>query len=290
MINAGLILEGGAMRGIFTAGVLDYLMEQDCYFSYVVGVSAGASNAVDYVSRQIGRTRDCMAVKEKKYRYVNKNPLKWIRTREIFDLDMAYNRYPNGLFPFDYDTYFQSEIECELVLTSCLTGEAEYLNERKDRKRLMDIIAGSSSVPVLSHMVQVDGKPYLDGGIADAVPLIHSMNKGHRKNVLVLTRPKGYRKKESHKVDPLYRAMYRKYPELVRILCGRTRVYNHTMDLIDKWEDEGKIFVLRPQGMTVARTEQDYDRLMALYDHGYEKMKKNYEKLKEYLGEKEKEQ
>ena len=284
MKEAGLILEGGAMRGIFTAGVLDYLMEQDCYLPYVVGVSAGSSNAVDYVSRQIGRTRDCMAMKEKRYRCVNKNPLRVIRTREIFNIDMVYNRYPNELFPFDYDTYFQSELACELVVTNCLTGQAEYLDERKDKKRLMDINAASSSVPVLSHMIQVDGTPCLDGGIADPVPLIHSMKKGYRKNVVVLTRQKGYRKKESRQVNALYKTMYRKYPELVRTLCGRVRRYNQTMDRIDKWEEERKIFVIRLQGLTVGRTEQDYDRLMELYRHGYEEMKKNYGRMQEYLG------
>ena len=282
MVKAGLVLEGGAMRGIFTAGVLDYLMEQECYLSYVVGVSAGSSNAADYVSRQIGRTRDCMAVKEKKYRCVNTNPLKILRTKEIFNIDMVYNRYPNELFPFDYETYFHSDIECELVVTNCLTGEAEYLDERADRKRLMDIIAASSSVPVLSHMIQVDGVPYLDGGIADSVPLIHSMKKGNRKNVVVLTRQKGYRKKENSRANALYRMMYRKYPEFARALCGRGRMYNRTMDLIDKWEAEGKIFVIRPE-MTVGRTEQNHERLLALYDHGYNMMKSRRDELWKYL-------
>ena len=282
MIKAGLILEGGAMRGIFTAGVLDYLMEQECYLSYVVGVSAGSSNAVDYVSRQIGRTRDCMAIKEKKYRCVNTNPLKILRTKEIFDMDMVYNRYPNELFPFDYDTYFHSEIECELVVTDCLSGKAEYLDERADRKRLMDIIAASSSVPVFSHMIQVDGRPCLDGGISDSVPLIRSMEKGHRKNVVVLTRKQGYRKKENGRMNGMYRLVYRKYPEFAQTLCGRARMYNRTMERIERWEAEGKIFVIRPE-LTVGRTEQDYDRLMELYRHGYEMMKSRYDGLRQYL-------
>lgn len=286
MINAGLVLEGGAMRGIFTAGVLDFLMEQECYLSYVVGVSAGSSNAADYVSRQIGRTRDCMAVKEKKYRCVNRNPFKILRTGELFDMDMVYNRYPNELFPFDYETYFHSEIECELVVTNCLTGMAEYKDDRADGKRLLSLIAASSSVPVFSHMVYVDGVPYLDGGIADSVPLIRSMEKGYRKNVVVLTRPEGYRKKENGKINGLYRLFYRKYPEFARALCGRARMYNRTMERIEKWEAEGKIFVIRPE-ITVGRTEQDCDRLLELYRHGYDKMKSLYGSLQAYLGIKE---
>lgn len=288
MKKAGLVLEGGAMRGIFTAGVLDVLMEEDCWFPYVVGVSAGSSNALDYVSRQVGRTRDCMAMKDKTYRCVNTNPLKILRTKEVFDLDLLYNRYPNELFPFDYETYFQSEIACELVVTNCLTGQADYLDERQDKKRLMDIIAASSDVPVLSHMVEVDGTPCLDGGIADSIPLIHSMKKGYRKNVLVLTREKGYRKKTSGKVNALYRLVYRKYPQLVETLCSRAARYNRTMDLVEKWEAEGKIFVIRPQGMTVGRTETDYDRLMEFYQHGYDRMKECYRDMLAYLEAEEK--
>ena len=284
MKNAGLVLEGGAMRGIFTAGVLDYLTEQECWFSYVVGVSAGSSNAADYVSRQIGRTRDCMAMKDKTYRCVNTNPLTILRTREVFNLDMLYNRYPNELFPFDYETYFQSEIDCELVVTNCLTGQADYLDERQDKKRLMDIIAASSDVPLLSHMVEVDGTPCLDGGIADSIPLIHAMKKGYRKNVLVLTRERGYRKKPSGKVNALYRLMYRRYPQLVETLCSRAARYNRTLELVEKWEDEGKIFVIRPHGVTVGRTETDYDRLMELYQHGYDLMKGCYAEMLDYLG------
>ena len=188
LIRAGMVLEGGAMRGIFTAGVLDYLMEQERWFSYVAGVSAGSSNAADYVSRQIGRTRDCMAVKDKDKRYIHSNPLEFLRTGEIFDMDMLYNRYPNELFPFDYETYFRSDIDCELVLTNCLTGKAEYLDDREDRKRLLSLIAASSSIPLMSRMVEVDGTPYLDGGLADSIPILRAMEKGYRKILVVLTR------------------------------------------------------------------------------------------------------
>ena len=284
LIRAGMVLEGGAMRGIFTAGALDYLMERECWFSYVAGVSAGYSNAADYVSRQIGRTRDCMAVEDKEKRYVCSNPLKFLRTGEIFDMDMLYNRYPNELFPFDYETYFHSEIGCEMTVTNCLTGEAEYLDEREDKKRLLSLIAASSSIPMMSHMVEVDGKPYLDGGLADSIPIIHTMEKGYRKILVILTREKGYRKKEKSAVHHLIKVYYRKYPELVKTIINRGKVYNRTMDLVEKWEREGKIFVVRPEMPVVSRTEQDCEKLLAFYRHGYELMRERYEELAAYLG------
>lgn len=287
--KAALVLEGGAMRGIFTAGVLDCLMEKDCWFAYVAGVSAGSSNAVDYISRQIGRTRDCMAVrgKEKEKEYINTNLLKFLKSREIFDMEMLYDRYPNELFPFDYDTYFHSPIQCELVLTNCLTGRAEYLDERRDKKRLLSLVAGSSSIPLLSRMVEVDGIPYLDGGLADSIPILRAMEKGYRKIFLVLTREKGYRKKEKSLGHSLIKMYYRKYPELVRTTVNRAKVYNRTMELVEKWEEEGRIFVIRPEIPPVKRTEKDCDQLLAFYQHGYDRMEARMEELWEYLGRKE---
>ena len=175
MKRAGLVLEGGANRGVFTSGALDYLMEQDFYIPYVVGTSAGACNAVDYVSRQPLRTKNCTIITDKKKRYVTiKNTLK---TGTLLDMDLIFEKYPNEIFPFDFDTFFQSDTECELVVTNCQTGDAEYMTEKHDRRRLMDIGRASSSIPVVSPMVEIDGVPYLDGGIADSIPLIHAMER-----------------------------------------------------------------------------------------------------------------
>ena len=138
MKKTAMVLEGGATRGVFTSGVLDYLMEKDFYTSYVVGVSAGAGNAVDYVSRQIGRTRDCMIHKEKEYDfyYSMKDAVK---NRSIMNMDMIFDQYPKETFPFDFETFFASDMECELVTTNCLTGKAEYMTEEKEPDRLMEI-------------------------------------------------------------------------------------------------------------------------------------------------------
>lgn len=282
MKRAGLVLEGGANRGIFTAGVLDYLMEQEFYIPYVVGVSAGACNASGYVSRQPGRMKKCTIITEKKNRYVTvKNTIK---TRTLLDMDMIFERYPDEIFPFDYDTYFQSDIQCEMVATNCQTGQAEYLGERSSKKRLMAVCRASCSMPLVTGMVTVDGIPYLDGGIADSVPVIHALKTGHNRLVIVLTRNKGYRKKENGKSNRLYQIAYGKhYPNLVRTLQNRAKVYNKTMDYIDRWEKEGKVFVIRPEIKPVARLEQDPGRLEEFYRHGYDLMEEEFERMKWFL-------
>lgn len=236
MTEAGLVLEGGATRGVFTSGALDYLMENDLYFSYVVGVSAGSCNAVDYVSKQIGRTRDCMIHRGKEYSYYY--GLKdFVKERSLLDMDMVFNKYPNELFPFDFDTYFSNDMTCEIVTTNCLTGNAEYMTEESDRDRLMKICRASSSMPLVCPIVNVDGIPYLDGGLADSIPVKHVQEKGLKKIVLILTRPEGYRKKPTSKaVGKLYRKMYSKYPALVRTCIRRPVMYNRTEEYIEKLE------------------------------------------------------
>ena len=280
--QSSLVLEGGGSRGVFTAGVLDYLMEKEVKFPYVVGVSAGSCNALDYVSWQPGRTRDCMIIEDKANSYIaTKEALK---KHELFDMDMLFDKYPNELFPFDFDTYFSNDMTCEIVTTNCLTGNAEYMTEESDRDRLMKICRASSSMPLVCPIVNVDGIPYLDGGLADSIPVKHVQEKGLKKIVLILTRPEGYRKKPTSKaVGKLYRKMYSKYPALVRTCIRRPVMYNRTEEYIEKLEKEGKIFVLRPEMKPVSRLEKDYDKLMAFYDHGYEMMKRELPRLAAYL-------
>ena len=279
--GSGLVLEGGATRGVFTSGALDYLMEQDYYIPYIAGVSAGACNAVDYVSRQAGRTKDCMIHKEKENRYFDLK--KTIKNRSLFDMEMIFDKYPNEIYPFDYDTYFQSSIQCELVVTNCITGKAEYLNETVKKERLMKICRASSSIPLASPMVTVDGIPYLDGGLADSIPIIHSLKTGHKKNVIILTRNYGYRKRNLKKSKSLYVAAYSGYPNLIRTIFSRADRYNRTLEYIEKWEREGKVFVVRPSVKPVSRTEQKYEHLIEFYQHGYDTMKEQFEAMKDFL-------
>ena len=278
MEKATLVLEGGATRGVFTSGALDFLMEQKLYMSHVIGVSAGACNGVDYVSKQIGRTKNCMIHTEKEYDYINLR--KFVRERSLIDMDMIFEKFPNEVYPFDFDTYFQSDIVCEMVTTNCVTGKAEYMTEKSDPKRLMKVCRASSSLPLFSPIVNIDGTPYLDGGLADSVPIERALEIGNEKIVVILTRNPGYRKKMPSKgVMKIYRSSYKTYPNLLRTIARRSIVYNRTMEKIEKLEEEGKIFVLRPQMKTVSRLERNADTLTDFYNY----MKKQYHNLLEYL-------
>ena len=283
LIPAVLVLEGGATRGVFTSGVLDFLMEKDFYTTDVIGVSAGACNAIDYVSRQIGRTKKCMIHKEKEYDFYL-GLRKMVKEKSMMDMDLIFDRYPKELIPFDFDTYFQSEMKCDQVVTNCETGKAEYLDERKEKERLLKICRASSSMPLAAPIVRIDGVPYLGGGLADSVPIERALKKGRKKIIVILTRNEGYRKKKPSLGETrIYRAAYKKYPNLVRTILRRPYVYNKQMEQIEQLERKGEIFVLRPKIKTIGRMEKNYDRLTSFYEHGYVQMKEEYERLLEYL-------
>ena len=283
--SGAVILEGGANRGVFTAGALDFLMEQEYYIPHVIGVSAGACNALDYVSRQIGRTRDCMIVTDEKNRYVNKNIKTIVEKKALLDMDMVFERYPYEVFPFDFDTYFASPQTCELVVTNCETGRAEYLDDRENKERLLAIGRASSSMPIACPMVEIDGNEYVDGGVADSIPIIRSLKTGHRKNVIILTRNFGYRKKEGTRGWELYVAAFRKYPNLVRALVNRAKHYNQVLECIEKWEEEGKIFVIRPSvPLTIGRMEADPKKIKEVYELGRDDARRQIEDMKVFLG------
>lgn len=283
MITGTIVLEGGATRGVFTSGILDYLMEEDLYFSHVIGVSAGSCNGVDYVSRQIGRTKKCMIPEKKEYSYYS-GVRSAIKEKSILDMDMVFDTFPKKIYPFDFETYFQSDMVCEIVTTNCETGKAEYMTEQSDPDRLMKLCRASSSMPLLSPIVNIDGVPYLDGGLADSVPIRRALQSGNEKIVLVLTRNPGYRKKPISKgTVKLYRRAYKKYPNLVHAAIYRNHVYNKTMELVERLEEEEKIFVIRPLVPTVSRLERDETALTAFYQHGCNLMKRQREALQRYL-------
>ncbi|MFQ9510367.1 MAG: patatin family protein [Lachnospiraceae bacterium] len=282
MKKTGLILEGGGNRGIFTAGVLDYLMEQNFYVPYVAGVSAGACNAVDYVSKQIGRTKQCMIITSDDKPTMSLRYL--LEKRSLIDMERIFDYYPNEKFPFDFDSYFSSKTKCELVVTNCRTGKAEYLDDREDKLRLMNIAKASSSLPFVTPMIELDGEHYLDGGIADAIPIRRSLNLGYKKNIVILTREKGYRKVRSKGSEKLSVILYKEYPEIVKLLHYRHILYNKTLDFVERLEQEGHIYVIRPDEVIVSRTEKKMERMEAFYKQGYEIAERNFDKIKEYVG------
>ena len=265
--NIGLVLEGGGMRGIFTVGVLDYLMDHHISFPYVIGVSAGASNGISYISRQRGRSYFSNIELLKKHNYIGWKNL--LSGRGYIDLDFLFYEYPDRYYPFDYKTYEASPTRFVMVVSNCLTGRAEYIEEKQDRKRLLDACKASCSLPVMCPLSWLDGKPMVDGGVCDSIPIRHAQEEGYRKNVIILTRNKGYRKPDKDFHLPSF--IYRKYPAIREALRLRYKSYNHTLDYIDELEAEDKVLVIRPQRpIEVGRTERDTRKLQALYEEGYE--------------------
>ena len=281
--KATLVLEGGATRGIFTSGALDYLMERDLYFSDVIGVSAGSCNAVDYVSRQPGRTRDCMIPtdKEGKYYYGIRD---FVKEKSLMNMDLIFDKYPKELLPFDFETYFNSEINCQIVTTNCLTGKAEYMTEDSDNDRLMKLCRASSSMPLLTPIVNIDNVPYLDGGLADSVPIRRAQQMENEKIVVILTKNQGYRKSVlSPTMQRVYKRAYKSYPNLIRTIFRRSFEDNKTMNYLDQLEKRGEIFILRPQVKPVSRLERNKETLHAFYEHGYKYTERKFDDLMEYL-------
>lgn len=266
-IDTGLVLEGGGMRGVFTCGVLDALMKHEQYFRYVVAVSAGACNGLSYMSRQPRRARFSNIDLLRKYGYISLKSL--IKNGSIFDPNLLYERFPDEILPFDYESYGRNPALFEMVTTNCVTGRAEYLSERSDRRRLIAIAKASSSLPFVAQVTTVDGKPMLDGGIVDSIPVQRAMEQGHPLNVVVLTRNRGYRSTERDIKTPAF--VYRDYPRLRVVLSHRTEVYNRQLDLVERMEDWGEIITIRPQRpLEVDRVCRDPEKLERLYEEGLE--------------------
>lgn len=265
--NTALVLEGGGLRGVFTCGVLDYFMDNGIRFPFTIGVSAGACNGLSYMSGQRGRAKASNIDLMDKYHYVG---FKYLFTQKcIMDFKLLFEEFPEKIIPYDYDAYFSNPDRFVMVTTNCITGKAEYFEEKTSSERVMDIVRASSSLPFVSPISYVDGIPMLDGGIADSIPVEYTMSQGYEKLVVVLTRNRGYRKKAGSM--PLAKAVYRKYPALQKALSERNAIYNRTMDLIERLEDEGRITVIRPlKPVDVSRMEKDTDKLRALYQEGYD--------------------
>ena len=269
--NAGLVLEGGGMRGVFTSGVLDALMKHECYFPYVVAVSAGACNGLSYMSRQPRRARLSNIDMLRKYGYISLKSL--LVQGSIFDPNILYERFPAEIVPFDYEAYAANPAVFEMVTTNCLTGRAEYLSEKHDARRLTAIAKASSSLPYVAQITTVDGIPMLDGGIVDSIPVQRAITQGHPFNVCVLTRNRGYRSTEPDmRMPPV---IYKEYPRLRVALSHRVELYNQQLDLVERMEDWGEVIVIRPQRpLEVDRVCRDPERLERLYEEGFEEGEK----------------
>ena len=264
-MKTGLVLEGGGKRGIYAAGVLDVLLENNIWADGLIGTSAGAVNGCSYVSNQYERNLryNIRFANEKRYMSI----YSLITTGNVVGTDFAYNILPNKLEVFDYDAFEKSPVAYYVTCSNVETGKAEYIQCKSLRGKNMDYLRASASLPYVSQIVEIDGKKYLDGGICDSIPLKAFQNMGYEKNLVVLTRPRGYIKKpENNLLANLY---YRKYPAFVTALRNRYAVYNRTLKYIEQQENQGNILVLRPsESIRVGRMEQDPERLKQMYELG----------------------
>ena len=264
--ESGLILEGGGMRGVFTCGVLDNLMDRGVRFPYTIGVSAGACNGLSYMSGQRGRGKFSNIDLLEKYRYIGIKQL--LLKGNIMDFELLFHTFPEQIIPYHYDVLAKCEEHYEMVTTDCRTGRACYFEEKHNPKRVIDIVKASSSLPFVSPISYVDGVPMLDGGIADSIPLLRARELGYDNNLIVLTRNKGYRKSQKPTTVPPF--FYRKYPHLREAIRQRNALYNEQIDMVERLEAEGKLAVIRPlKPITVDRMERDTDKLLDLYNEGY---------------------
>lgn len=266
--KTGLVLEGGGMRGVYTSGVEEYLLQQGIHYQYIVGVSAGASNSCTYVARQKGRGRRVNLDYLKDWRYMGLRSL--IFKGSYFGLDFLFGDIPDKLDLFDYETFFSSPGVFRIGATNCITGVADYFDKHQVTKGLKHLKA-SCSLPLLSPIVEIDGTPYLDGGIADPIPVRKALADGCEHVVVVLTQPEGYRKTpSSEKANRLYRMAFRNYPKLAEALENRHRLYNETVDFVEALEREGRATIIRPDGsLKLDRFEKDPTVLGALFDQGF---------------------
>lgn len=279
-LHTGLVLEGGGIRGIYTAGVLDCFLEENIQIDALFGVSAGIVNGINYISGQKGRSLKVNIDYIKDKRYLSFYSL--LTTGDIFGVDFCYNILPNKLIPFDYQAFQNCQTKCFAVVSNLVTGHAEYKLCR-DMHKDLDYIRASASLPLVSRTVNINGSPYLDGGICDSIPLAASIRHGYKKNIVILTRPYGYRKSPSHML-PAVAHTYRNYPKFVQAYKARHIHYNHALEFVAKQEAKGDAFVLRPSKLLkVNRLEKNPDRIRAMYRLGYYDAKKAILKLKKFL-------
>lgn len=278
--RTGLVLEGGGMRGVFTCGVLDYLMDNKICFPYTVGVSAGACNGLSYMSHQRGRGKYSNIDLLAKYKYIGIRPL--IKRRGLIDQQLLFHRFPERILPYNYKAYAENPNRFEMVTTDCRTGTPCYWEEKYDEKRIIDIVKASSSLPYACPIIYVDGQPMLDGGIVDSIPLLRAFDQGCEKCVVVLTRNRGYRKSEKKVFVPNF--IYKQYPRLRVSLRNRNKLYNAQLELVERLEEDGKIVVIRPEKpIVVGRMETDVRKMADLYQEGYDCAKRimgNFSKIK----------
>lgn len=280
-MKTGLVLEGGAMRGLFSAGVMDVLMEHQIAFDGAIGVSAGAAFGCNYKSRQPGRVIRYNTEYARDPRYCSLRSL--FKTGDLFGADFCYHELPNKLDPFDTEAFQQNPMEFYVVCTDVLTGEAVYQKCGIADDECFEWLRASASMPLVSRTVEIGGRQMLDGGIADSIPLRYFEQIGYNKILVILTQPEGYRKKKN-KALPLIRLNFRQYPKMVEALEKRHKKYNDTLAYVKKREREGAVLVLRPQdSLSIGRVEHNPERMRQVYDCGRKVALQSLEQIEAFL-------
>jgi len=280
MNDSCLVLEGGGLRGAFTSGVLEYLLDRRFWFDSVVGVSAGACVGASYISGQKGRNRIVNVEMPSDKRYMGFRHL--VTTGSYFNMEFVFEEIPQKLVPFDENSFFKSPVDFDVLTTSLESGETCAFSKSDMKKLGVDkVLIASSSIPLLSKPVDVAGQLYFDGGVSDSIPVKFALEK-HSKAVVVLTRPRGYRKQEL-KGKMVFEMAFRKYPNFLKTLLARNESYNETLDYCEKMEREGRLFILAPSAdYQIGRTEKSLERRIALYNHGYKLMEEEFNKMNRF--------
>ena len=279
--QVGLVLEGGGMRGVYTAGILEYFLESQLFFPYVIGVSAGACNAASYLSKQKGRNKTVTIEYASDPRYISwKN---YFRNRQFFGMDFIFDEIPNKHVPYHYDVFYNSPSEFVVGTTDCLTGKPVYFNKHDYGNNLLTVLRASSSLPFIAPEVRFKDKILLDGGISDPIPIKKAQQDGFAKNIVILTRNEGYLKKPS-KFHFLVDRKYPEYKGLQQSLRNRYQIYNETVEYLEQEEKQGNVLLIRPtQPLKVGRMERNPQRLEDLYNQGYQDAKTAMSSIINYM-------
>lgn len=278
----GLVLEGGGMRGIYTSGVLDEFLEQGIRVDGLVGVSAGILHGVTYVSEQYGRNVRYMVKYRSDKRFMSFSSL-W-KTGNICETEFCYHEIPEKLFPFDYDTYRRNaeRMEVYACATNLETGKAEYLRVT-DLKEQIDALRASASLPLVSETVEYEGMKLLDGGTSDSIPVEFMRDKGFARNIVILTRPEGYRKGADRTIF-LMKRKYADYPAYIQAAASREKNYNDTLEKIRAYEESREVFVIRPsRDLGIGRTEKNIEKLKRMYKLGRFDARNRMEEILAYV-------